>query len=162
MTPTGIKLKIVRERLDYAEEQIRELRSLPAEDLEVFLSDRRNPLAADALLRRSIEALFDTARHVLAKGFGIGKLEYREIAKESKDRGLLANEETAEAFWKIAGYRNRLIHHYEEVTPEELHGIVRSHLEDLEAVAEELRAAARRLASGGGAASAEKASPSER
>jgi len=150
MTPTGIKLKIVRERLDYAEEHIRELRTLPSEDLGVFLSDRRNPLAADALLRRAIEALFDTARHMLAKGLGVGKLEYREIAREAKDRGLLAKEETADAFRKIAGYRNRLIHHYEEVTPEELHGILRHHLDDLEAVAVELRASARRLASGTG------------
>jgi len=150
MTPTGIKLKIVRERLDYAEDCIRELRALPSDDLKVFLSDRRNPLAADALLRRSIEALFDTARHMLAKGFGVGKLEYREIANESKNRGLLTNAQTAEAFRKIAGDRYRLIDHSEEITPEELHGIVRNQLGDLEAVAAELRASARRLASGKG------------
>jgi len=147
VTPTGISLKIVRERLDYAEECLRELRALPSEDLEAFLSDRRNPLAADALLRRAIEALFDTARHMLAKGFGVGKLEYREIARQAKERDLLTNDGTAEAFRKIAGYRNRLIHHYEEVTPEELHGIIQNHLDDLEAVAAELRASGRRLAS---------------
>lgn len=145
MTPTGIKLKIVRERLDYVARSLEGLRALPTASLEGFLADRRNPLAADALLRRAIEALFDTARHLLAKGFGIGKLEYREVAKESVARGLITDPEVGEAFRKIAGYRNRLIHHYEELTSEELFGIASDHLGDLQTVADELRAAAERL-----------------
>lgn len=147
MTPTGIRLKVVRERLAYAERCVEELRALPAGSRQEFLADRRNPLAAAALLHRAIEALFDTARHILAKGFGVGKLEYRGIAREAVDRGLITEAGTGRAFREIAGYRNRLIHHYEEVTPEELFEIVREHLGDLEAVAAELRAAARRLAS---------------
>lgn len=146
MTPTGIQLKVVRERLDYAAECVAELRSLPASSLEEFLADRRNPLSADALLRRAIEALFDTARHMLAKGFGVGKLEYREIARQAVERGLISEPAAGAAMWKIAGYRNRLIHHYEEVTPEELYGIVDLHLGDLDAIVDELRASARRLA----------------
>jgi uncharacterized protein YutE (UPF0331/DUF86 family) len=145
MTPTGIQLKVVRERLDYAADCVAQLRSLPAGTRQEFLSDRRNPLAADALLRRAIEALFDTARHILAKGFGVGKLEYREIARQSVEQGLISAA-TGAAMWKIAGYRNRLIHHYEEVTPEELFGIVDLHLGDLDAIGSELRAAAKRLA----------------
>lgn len=146
MTPTGIQLKVVRERLDYAADCISQLRSLPAGTRQEFLSDRRNPLAADALLRRAIEALFDTARHILAKGFGVGKLEYREIARQAVEQGLVSEPATGEAMWKIAGYRNRLIHHYEEVTPDELFGIVDLHLGDLDAIGNELRAAAKRLA----------------
>lgn len=145
MTPTGVKLKIVRERLGYVARSLEDLRALPAASLEEFMADRRNPLAADALLRRAIEALFDTARHILAKGFGIGKLEYREVARESSARGLIVDPTVGEAFRKIAGYRNRLIHHYEELTSEELYGITNGHLGDLEAVADELRAAAERL-----------------
>jgi uncharacterized protein YutE (UPF0331/DUF86 family) len=159
MTPTGIRLKVVRERLQLAEECVAQLRELPSASLQQFLSDRRNPLAADALLRRAIEALFDTARHMLAKGFGIGKLEYREIAVQAVELGLIRDAETGRALVEIAGYRNRLIHHYEDVTPEELYGIARHHLGDLEAVAAELRAAAARLAAGGDA-SAPDAAPS--
>jgi uncharacterized protein YutE (UPF0331/DUF86 family) len=60
-------------------------------------------------------------------------------------RGLVADPAVADAFREIAGYRNRLIHHYDEVTAEELFTIVREHLDELDAVARELRSAARRL-----------------
>ncbi len=32
-----------------------------------ILSDRRNPAAAESYLRRSLEAIFDIGRHILAK-----------------------------------------------------------------------------------------------
>lgn len=147
MTPSAVQLKIVRERLDYAAARVRELRELPQESESVFLADKRNPLAADSLLRHAIEAIFDTARHLLAKGFGVGKLEYREIARECAERGLVRDEVTAQAFRGIAGYRNRLVHHYDDITPHELYDILQNRLGDLEAVVEELRAAGARLAS---------------
>ncbi len=146
MTPTGISLKIVHDRLAYMDGCVEELRALPAGSLEEFRTDRRTPRAADSLLRHGIQALFDTARHILAKGFGLSKLEYKEIAREATARGLIQNPELAERFTKIAGYRNRLVHHYENVTPEELFEIIRNDLGDLEAIAGELRAAAKRLA----------------
>jgi uncharacterized protein YutE (UPF0331/DUF86 family) len=46
----------------------------------------------------------------------------------------------------MAGFRNRLTHFYDEVTPRELYGIVHRELGDLEAVADALRDAAGRLA----------------
>lgn len=148
MTPTGISLKIVHDRLAYMDGCVEELRALPAGSLDEFRADRRTPRAADSLLRHGIQALFDTARHILAKGFGLSKLEYKEIAREATARGLIQSPELAERIEKIAGYRNRLVHHYENVTPEELLEIIRNDLGDLEAIAGELRAAARRLVVG--------------
>jgi uncharacterized protein YutE (UPF0331/DUF86 family) len=139
----------VRERLQLVERCISQLRGLPSASLEEFLSDHRNPLAADALLRRAIEGLFDTARHMLAKGFGIGRLEYREIAVQAAERGLIAGDDNRRALFEIAGYRNRLIHHYEDVSPEELYGIIHHHLGDLETISADLHATATRLAADG-------------
>lgn len=145
MTPTGISLKIVNDRLEYLAGCVEELRALPVGSLEEFRADRRNPRAADSLLRHAIQALFDTARHLLAKGFGLSKLEYKEIAREVTARGLVRDPTLAGQLSKIAGYRNRLVHHYENVTPEELFEILRDDLGDLEAIARELRSAAQRL-----------------
>ncbi len=39
----------------------------------------------------------------------------------------------------MAGYRNRLIHFYDEITPEELYGIIQSDLKDLDTFAKALR-----------------------
>lgn len=146
MTPTGVSLKIVHDRLAYLDGCVEELRALPVGSIDEFRADRRTPRAADSLVRHAVQALFDTARHILAKGFGLSKLEYKEIAREAAARGLIQSPELADRFTKIAGYRNRLVHHYENVTPEELFAIVRTDLADLEAIAGELRRAARRLA----------------
>lgn len=145
MSPTGISLKVVRDRLEYLGGCLEELRALPAGSLEEFRADRRTPRAADSLLRHGTQALFDVARHLLAKGFGLGSLEYKEISREAAERGLVRDGDLARRFTEIAGYRNRLVHHYEDVTPEELFEIVRRDLGDLDAIAAELRAAAKRL-----------------
>jgi len=47
---------------------------------------------------------------------------------------------------EMAGYRNRLTHHYDEVTPAELFEVVSHDLGDLAAIADVLRATAARLA----------------
>lgn len=136
---------MVSERLGYAEECIEGLRALPGGSLEEFLSDPRNALSADALLRRALEAIFDTARHLLSKGFGAGGLEYKQVAEQASDRGLVGDE-TGRLFHRIAGFRNRLIHHYDDVLGEELFGIIQEHLGDLGSIVTELRDAAGRLA----------------
>lgn len=145
MTPGRVDLKVVADRLDIAREAIRELHLLPQSSLEEFIGDRRNIWAADALLRRAIEALFDAIRHVLAKAFGRGGLEYREVARLATEHRLIEAVD-GETVVRIAGYRNRLARYYDTVTPAELYGILRSHVRDLEAVADDLQAAAARLA----------------
>ena len=146
MTPGAVDLKIVRDRLRLVERSLEDLRALPQSSLEEFKADRRNTLAADAALRRGLEAVFDVARHLLAKGLGIGSLEYREVAREAADHGLVRDATLAQRMLELAGYRNRLTHYYDEVTPEELFGIVAHDLEDLERLAGALRDAAARMA----------------
>jgi uncharacterized protein YutE (UPF0331/DUF86 family) len=146
MTPGKVDLKVVGDRLRVVELSLNDLESIPHGSLDEFVSDRRNPLAADAALRRALEALFDVARHLLAKGKGLAGLEYREVARLAAETGLVSDSNLAERFSAMAGYRNRLTHHYDEVTPEELHQILTSRLGDVSAVAESLRSAAADLA----------------
>lgn len=144
MTPSPVDLKIVNDRLDIVRTALSELRGLPHTTLELFTSDRRNVWSADALLRRAIEALFDTARHLLAKGHGRGGLEYRDVARLAREHGVVSTE-IADQFVKIAGFRNRLTHHYDAVTPDELFAVIQHYLGDIELLADQLREAAARL-----------------
>lgn len=146
MTAGSIDLKVVSDRLAIVQSSLRDLRSLPVGSLTDFASDYRNPAAAESLLRRSIEALLDIARHLLAKGLGELALEYRQVAQQAFERGLILSPELAQRFKLIAGFRNRLTHFYAEVTTEELYRLVRDELGDLEEIAEELRQAVGRLA----------------
>jgi len=148
MTPGRVDLKVVGDRLRAVRRMVEQLRALPAGSLEQFRADFRNTAAAESLLRRAIESLLDVARHLLAKGHGVGALEYREIARESAERGLVANPALRARFLEIAGFRNRLTHFYQEVTAEELHTILVREIGDLESLAAELEDAAGRLARG--------------
>ena len=146
MTPGRVNLKIVSDRLDLARRYLADLEALKALGADVFGGDRRNPAAAESFLRRTIEALFDAARHLLGKGHGLAGLEYRDVARLARERGLVADAALTPRLVQIAGFRNRLTHYYDEVTPDELFRVLESDLGDLEAFARELEAAAARLA----------------
>jgi len=146
MTPGRVNLKVVSDRVDLARRYLADLEALRAQGADVFAGDRRNPAAAESFLRRAIEALFDAARHLLAKGHGLAGLECRDVARLASERGLVANAALASRLILIAGFRNRLTHYYDEVTPDELFRVLESDLVDLEAFARELEAAATRLA----------------
>jgi uncharacterized protein YutE (UPF0331/DUF86 family) len=135
MTPGMLSRRVISDRLSWIERMIAEIRALPLEDREAFFADRRNPWAAESCLRRALEALLDLGRHILARGFGRGVTEYKEIAFGLRDQGVLSQEE-AELLRLLAGYRNRLVHFYHEIGPDELYEISARDLVDLERIAE--------------------------
>jgi uncharacterized protein YutE (UPF0331/DUF86 family) len=107
---------------------LREIRALPLESDAGFMQDSRNVWAAESCLRRAMEALFDMGRHIAAKGFGQAVTEYKEIAVT------LRRDELA-LLQKLAGYRNRLVHFYHDVSEDELYELCASHLGDVETIA---------------------------
>lgn len=129
MSPSRIEQRVVSDKIAVIEEMLADLRSLPASDLESFLQDRHTPAAAESYLRRALEALMDLGRHLLAKGFGTPVNEYSAIADHLHDHGVLGSDHTS-TLRKMARYRNRMVHFYDEVTAEELHEIVTQHLDD--------------------------------
>jgi uncharacterized protein YutE (UPF0331/DUF86 family) len=131
MTPNKLRAKIIVERSAWISEMITRLRLLPLETLEIFQDDRRNPAAAKSYLRRALEALFDLGRHILAKGFGQAVSEYKEIARVLVQRRVLSEEE-GKILFKIVGYRNRMVHFYQEISNQELFEICTKDLNDVE------------------------------
>ena len=124
---------MVTDRLEIVDHLLREIRALPFSDRTAFFADHRNIWSAESCLRRSLEALFDAGRHILAKGYGLGITEYRETASKLQEQGILSAEE-ASIMRTLAGYRNRLVHFYHEVSAEELYQICSQQLGDLEIV----------------------------
>lgn len=139
MTPAKVKKRIASQRAEYISDMVSEIRRLPLESRELFLSDRRNVWAAESCLRRAIEALLDLGRHILAKCFGRGVTEYKQIADQLEQQNILAPAH-ASVLRTLAGYRNRMVHFYHEITPEELYSISSKELEDVLTVREGLLA----------------------
>jgi uncharacterized protein YutE (UPF0331/DUF86 family) len=103
----------------------------PPRHQEEFLGDARNVAAAESFFRRALEAVFDIGRHLLSKsGHNDLAREYKSIARGLGSLGIVP-EQFVTTLTQIAGYRNRLVHLYHEVIPEELYQIIiarRDHL----------------------------------
>jgi uncharacterized protein YutE (UPF0331/DUF86 family) len=135
LTPGQLSKRVVVDRIGWIETMIRRIRALPLDDKQAFLANDNIVAAAESYLRRALEALLDLGRHILAKGFGQGVSEYKEIALRLQKRELLTDQE-ASLLLKMAGYRNRMVHFYHEISSEELHGICTHGLADVECVIE--------------------------
>jgi uncharacterized protein YutE (UPF0331/DUF86 family) len=138
MMPQKISRRIVADRLDWVDKMLAELRSLPLQSKDEFFLDSRNVWTAESCLRRALEALFDLGRHVLAKGFAVGVSEYKEIAQGLREHKVL-NAQDADTMRALAGYRNRLVHFYHEISQVELYEISSTQLGDVEQIASALR-----------------------
>lgn len=133
MTPSGLRAKIVAERADWVRRMLDGIRALPLETYAVFRADPRNVAAAESHLRRALEALLDLGRHVLAKNFGRAVTEYKDVARALIEVGVL-DDQGGTLLRHLAGYRNRLVHFYHEVSETELYEICTGELDDVAAV----------------------------
>ena len=89
MTPRTIRAEVVLEKAAWVRSMLAELERLPLASLDQFLSDRRNPAAAESFLRRALEGLLDLGRHILSKGFGEGVVEYKKVAERLAEHGVV-------------------------------------------------------------------------
>ncbi|MCD5406449.1 MAG: DUF86 domain-containing protein [Desulfotomaculum sp.] len=121
---------LVKQRLVLITQYLQELQQLSQLPKEQFLNSR-NAAAAESYLRRTLEAIFDIGRHILAKNGKINiALEYKGIAFGLREMDIISLE-LGEQLIKMAGYRNRLVHFYHQVSDEELYEIINTNLEDI-------------------------------
>jgi len=131
MVISKLNLNKLQKNLNLIGEFLEKLRKLSKISRDDFLADERNPAATESFLRRCIEAVFDIGRHVLSKSFAFRSLEYKEIAKELGEKGIVTKKYSVTLI-KMAGYRNRLVHFYKEITANELYDILQNDLGDVE------------------------------
>ncbi|MGA1864308.1 MAG: type VII toxin-antitoxin system HepT family RNase toxin [bacterium] len=133
MTPSRIREKVIVEKTSWIRKMLEEIKNLPMDSYDSFISDSRNIAAAESYLRRALEALMDLGRHILAKGFGKAVTEYKDIPLELLEKGVLTKSD-AVVMREMAGYRNRMVHFYNEILAEELFQICSEQSKDLEGV----------------------------
>lgn len=137
MVISNLNIKLIEDRLGFINKAVARLKRLSYIDERDFLDDD-NPAIAESYLRRSLGAIFDIGRHIIAKTAGKGIVEYKEIASALGDRGVITKQ-LAERLRLMAGYRNRLVHFYHEVNDRELYLITKSNLADIEGFVKEMK-----------------------
>jgi uncharacterized protein YutE (UPF0331/DUF86 family) len=130
MVISSLNTKLLEDRLGYITKSVVKLKAIASLPEERFLNGD-NPAAAESYLRRSLEAVFDIGRHIIAKTAGKAEVEYKEVVARLRETGVITQAH-AENLKRMAGYRNRLVHFYDEVSEAELYQILRSNLSDIE------------------------------
>lgn len=133
MSPSKLREKVIIERTDWVNKMLEGLRSLPLKSYEDFAKNPTHIAAAESYLRRALEGLLDLGRHTLAKGFGKAVAEYKLISTELEKNGVLASN-SAKTLGILAGYRNRMVHFYHEISSRELYEICVREAGDIEKV----------------------------
>lgn len=137
MVISNLNITRILHLLRFIESCEQELKPFSTMSEEEFFSDRKNPPFVESYLRRSLEAIFDIGRHILSKTQGFKEIEYKTIAKELGSKGVVTKELSG-VLIAMAGYRNRMVHFYREVTPQELYQITRDNLNDIERFTREI------------------------
>jgi uncharacterized protein YutE (UPF0331/DUF86 family) len=137
MSPGNIDPRVIIQRAAWVRAMIQSVRELPLQDKTEFLGNKHHVAAAESYLRRSLEALFDIGRHILVKKFAFPATEYKEISQGLAEQKVLFPEESG-LMRQMAGYRNRMVHFYHEISPDELYDLCQNHLAELSLVLESL------------------------
>jgi uncharacterized protein YutE (UPF0331/DUF86 family) len=138
MVPGLISQKIAVAKLDVISEMLGSVESLPLASENEFTREPHMVAAGESYLRRALEALLDLGRHVLAKGFGLPVAEYAAIADQLGAKGVVPSD-LAARLKLMAGYRNRLVHEYDVITPGELYVILTERISEVIAVSNAIR-----------------------
>jgi len=127
--------KLIMERIALMRTSVYRLKEFRKMEEEEFLVNPDNYAIAEHHLRRALECLLDIGRHIVAKR-GLGYPEdYRSVIELLGQNNILPHA-FAQEIAGMAGYRNRLVHGYAEVTAEEMYQIIKTKLEDFERFAE--------------------------
>jgi len=137
MVISNLNTTRILQLIRFIESCCQELKPFSAVSENEFLSDKKNPPFVESYLRRSLEAVFDIGRHILSKTSGFKEIEYKTIAKELGSNRVVTKELSA-VLITMAGYRNRMVHFYREITPPELYQIAKDNLNDIERFTREI------------------------
>lgn len=120
---------MLNDRLDQIRVSVNRLSRLAKLTREEFIADSDAFAVAEHHLRRGLEAVLDIGRHIIAKK-GLGKPEdYSGVLTLLGRHGVIPDS-FATRIRGIAGYRNRLVHLYAEVTPAEIYDLINTRLDD--------------------------------
>lgn len=125
--------EVLRRRIANLEANLRVLRGLAAYTLDDFLASPERYGAAERFLQLAIEAINDMAAHLAADEDWGGFERTRDLVEIFYRRGLV-DQELAERWQRMIGFRNLLVHEYLEIDRRRVYRVLQENLGDLEAL----------------------------
>lgn len=131
MTPVPIEKSTVIVRLNGIQSELAELQNLAKLPKSKFVHGDSHKLASYHL-HRILEGIFNITNHILSRLPGGAATTYKDMAIALGEHGIVPKKFAEGPLFNMAGYRNRLVHFYSEVTPTELHKVLKNHLKDVD------------------------------
>lgn len=121
----------ILKRVNGIQLEVEELRKLGESPFEEYKNGTGHKLA-EYHLHRALEGVFNICAHILSRIPGGGADEYKEMAMKFGEFGLIDKGFADTKLKEMAKYRNRVVHFYSEITPEETYNITRNDLGDFD------------------------------
>lgn len=125
-----IERDIVLKRVEGIEGEIKELQLLQNKPFEEFKNTDSWKLA-HFHLHRALEGVFNIGNHILSRIPGATATQYKEIATKLAENKIIP-ESFTEKLIQMAKYRNKIVHFYAQITPEELYKLINEDLGDFD------------------------------
>lgn len=122
--------EVLRTRLAYIEDSVRSLERFKGIPFTEFHSNPDHFRIAFYDLHRSLEAIMDIGSHILSRIPGARPSSYRDIPRLLEKYKVIPPDFAQSQLAKMAGYRNRMVHFYGEITEQEIYNIIQQELED--------------------------------
>jgi uncharacterized protein YutE (UPF0331/DUF86 family) len=119
---------LVQKKLAFIETCVRELRDLAQPDR--LAADIREVRFVEHTLQIAIQAALDVASQIVSAR-RLGEPETNRALFDLLHKAGIVNQPLAENLYAMAGFRNILVHGYQEVDVSIVEDIVRHHLDDL-------------------------------
>ena len=118
----------IREKLHCMRLNLKYLEDFKDIEPDVFASDPVKSAAAVRMLQVVMEAMLDICCHIIARnGWGM-PTTYCEVVSISESNGLIPSELEG-TYLKMARFRNRIVHHYNDIDIIEVLDIIKERLE---------------------------------
>lgn len=121
----------ILKRINGIQEEIRELEKLaklPFQEFEEGIGFKLSQYH----MHRALEGVFHIGSHILSRIPGADAAEYKEIARKLGEFKIIDKNFAETKLSKMAGYRNRLVHFYAEISPKEIYDIINNNIQDFD------------------------------
>jgi uncharacterized protein YutE (UPF0331/DUF86 family) len=121
---------VLHARISYIEDSLKSLERFKGMPYDEFHSNSDHFRIAFYDLHRALEAVMDIGSHILSRIPGARPTSYKDIPRFLGKYKIIPADFTTVALTKMAGYRNRMVHFYGEITEKEIYNIIQEELQD--------------------------------
>ena len=128
---TNIDSQLIHRKLETLQDYLQKLEELKGLGQETFLSDHKHYALAEHYLQLAIEIVLDVSRHLVV-ALGLETPEDAHGLLPALQKAGILSDEFVRQNLKMPGFRNRLLHAYEEIDHQKTYKYLQEHYQDLQ------------------------------